>query len=119
MKLLIICIIFFILYLFIYNFLNYFKIIEGLETCDKNKNDLTFKNTASIEQQQIQLKDFEEEIEQQLNTLKNKVIGFQSNISKNKKNIALNAKNLKSALSNIKNAAQSKQAQLNKAAGGL
>ena len=119
MKLLVICIILFMLYLCLNHFYQPNKTMEGLEVCNKTQDDLTFKNTASIEQQQSELKDLEEEINRHLKTLQTKVTGFQRSISKNNKNIALNAKNLKSSMNDIKNAAQAQQAQLDKAAGGL
>lgn len=107
------------LYLCLNHFYQPNKTMEGLEVCNKTQDDLTFKNTASIEQQQSELKDLEEEINRHLKTLQTKVTGFQRSISKNNKNIALNAKNLKSSMNDIKNAAQAQQAQLDKAAGGL
>ena len=119
MKVLVICIIFFMLYLFWNHIFRTNVLVEGLEVCDENKNDLTFKNTASIEQQQAELKDFEEDMEGQLKALESKVKGFSTSITKNQKNIALNAKNLKSSMNDLKKAAQAKQAELDKAAGGL
>lgn len=117
MKTLIFLIIFFVMYLIVQHFMNY--TIEGLDNCSSDQHDLTYKNTATIDQQQTEIDDFKKNIKEQLNSLKTKVLGFNTQISKNAKNIASNAKKIKSTVQDINTAKEKKEAELNKAGGGL
>jgi len=56
MKPFILILIFFLMYLIIQHFMN--PTYEGLANCSKDEDDLTYKNTATIEQQQKELDDF-------------------------------------------------------------
>ena len=117
MKTLIFVIIFFMMYLIIEHFLMTNK--EGLANCDTAQHDLTYKNTATIQQQQIEIDDFKTNMESQLNSLQSRVKGFNTQIAKNTTGIADNATKLKSTVKDVNNAKKQKAKELNKAAGGL
>ena len=67
MKTLIFVIIFFMMYLIIKHFFMTNK--EGLANCNTAQHDLTYKNTATIQQQQTEIDDFKSNMESQLNSL--------------------------------------------------
>ena len=52
----ILILIFFMMYLIIQHFIN--TDIEGLANCNQDQHDLTYKNTATVEQQQKEINDF-------------------------------------------------------------
>jgi len=116
MKTLILIIIFLMMYLIIQHFTT---TVEGLANCNQDQHDLTYKNTAAIEQQQTELNDLKKNMESRLKTLRSEVKGFNTHISKNKKDVATNATAIKSSVKNIKNAANQKSKKLDKAGGGL
>ena len=117
MKTFIFIIIFLMMYLIIQHFLSYSQ--EGLANCNPDQHDLTYQNTATIQQQQTEMNNFKSSMESSLNDLKSQVLGFNTEISKNTTNIAANAKKIKSTVQDIQAAKKQKQAALNKAAGGL
>ena len=49
--------IFIMMYLIIQHFINT-DIVEGLANCNQSQHDLTYKNTATVEQQQTEIDDF-------------------------------------------------------------
>ena len=117
MKTSIFIIIFFMMYLIINHF---FSIsIEGLANCNNDQHDLTYKNTATIRQQQTEIDDFKSNMESQLNSLQSRVKGFNAQISKNTKGIASNATIIKSTVKDVNDAKKQKAKELNKAGGGL
>ncbi len=117
MKTLIFVIIFFMMYLIIKHFFMTNK--EGLANCNTAQHDLTYKNTATIQQQQTEIDDFKSNMESQLNSLQSRVKGFNSQISKNAKGIASNATKIKSTVKDVNDAKKRKAKELNKAGGGL
>ena len=117
MKTLIFVVIFFMMYLLIQHFMYVTK--EGLANCSNDQHDLTYKNTATIQQQQTEIDDFKKDMQSQLTTLKTQVQGFNTQMTKNANSIAANAKKIKSTVQDIQAAKKQKQAALNKAAGGL
>ena len=85
MKTLIFVIIFFMMYLIIKHFFMTNK--EGLANCNTAQHDLTYKNTATIQQQQTEIDDFKSNMESQLNSLQSRVKGFNCpNFQKFKRN---------------------------------
>jgi len=117
MKTLIFVIIFFMMYLIIEHFFMTNK--EGLANCNTAQHDLTYKNTATIQQQQTEIDDFKSNMESQLNSLQSRVKGFNAQISKNSKGIASNATKIKSTVKDVNDAKKQKAKELNKAGGGL
>jgi len=117
MKTLIFVIIFFMMYLIIQHFMYSTK--EGLANCNSDQHDLTYKNTATIQQQQNEINDFKSSMLSQLNSLKSEVQGFNAKMSKNASNIADNAKKIKSTVQDVNQAKKQKEKELNKAGGGL
>ncbi len=117
MKTLIFVIIFFMMYLIIEHFFMTNK--EGLANCNTAQHDLTYKNTATIQQQQTEIDDFKSNMESQLNSLQSRVKGFNAQISKNSKGIASNATKIKSTVRDVNDAKKQKAKELNKAGGGL
>ena len=117
MKTLIFVIIFFMMYLIIEHFFMTNK--EGLANCNTAQHDLTYKNTATIQQQQTEIDDFKSNMESQLNSLQSQVKGFNAQISKNAKGIASNATKIKSTVKDVNEAKKRKAKELNKAGGGL
>ena len=112
---LILFLIFFIMCLIIQHFITD---IEGLSNCT-DQHDLTYKNTATVQQQQTEIDDFKNNMESQLNSLQSRVKGFNTQISKNTTGIADNATKLKSTVKDVNNAKKQKAKELNKVAGGL
>jgi len=49
------------MYLIIQHFINID--IEGLANCNQDQHDLTYKNTATVEQQQTEIDDFKKNME--------------------------------------------------------
>ena len=117
MKTTIFIIIFFMMYLIIEHFFIINK--EGLANCNTAQHDLTYKNTATIRQQQTEIDDFKSNMESQLNSLQSRVKGFNAQISKNTKGIASNATIIKSTVKDVNDAKKQKAKELNKAGGGL
>jgi len=117
MKTLIFVIIFFMMYCIIEHFFMTNK--EGLANCNTAQHDLTYKNTATIQQQQTEIDDFKSNMESQLNSLQSRVKGFNAQISKNSKGIASNATNIKSTVKDVNAAKKQKAKELNKAGAGL
>ncbi len=117
MKTSIFIIIFFMMYLIIEHFFMTNK--EGLANCNTAQHDLTYKNTATIQQQQTEIDDFKSNMESQLNSLQSRVKGFNAQISKNSKGIASNATKIKSTVRDVNDAKKQKAKELNKAGGGL
>jgi len=118
MKTLIFIIIFFMMYLIIQHIVET-EVLEGLDNCSQEQHDLTYKNTATIEQQQTEINDFKKKLQERLRSLQTEVTGFNTSISKNKTDITTNATAIKSSVQTIHDAAKNKQAQLDKAGAGL
>ena len=112
MKTLIFVIIFFMMYLIIEHFFMTNK--EGLANCNTAQHDLTYKNTATIRQQQTEIDDFKSNMESQLNSLQSRVKGFNAQISKNTKGIASNATNIKSTVKDVNDAKKQKAKEYGK-----
>jgi len=117
MKTLIFIIIFFMMYLIIQHLMYATK--EGLANCSSDQHELTYKNTATIQQQQNEINDFKSSMLSQLNTLKSQIQGFNTQMTKNATSIAANAKKIKSTVQDVNNAKKQKEKALNKAGGGL
>ena len=100
MKTFILILIFFIMYLLIQHFINE-NIYEGV--CNKEQD-------AAIEQQQKEIDDFKKSMEGRLSSLKKKVVGFNTQINKNKKDIAANAALIQATVQDV-NAAKDKKAK--------
>jgi len=109
--------IFFLMYLIIQHFIGT-SIIEGAANCNSDQHDLTYKNTATIEQQQTEINDFKKSMESRLKALQTKVTGFNTAISKNKTNVAKNATTIKSTVKDINDAKNQKAKELNNVTGG-
>lgn len=92
MKTFTLILIFFMMYLIIQHFIN--PVHEGLANCNQDQNDST-KNTATIEQQQAEIDDFKKNMEDRLSEMQSQVIGFNTQIFKNKKEVAANATTIK------------------------
>ncbi len=107
--------IFFMMYLIIQHFIN--TDIEGLANCNQDQHDLTYKNTATIEQQQKEINDFKKTMQTRLSTIQTQVKGFNTQIAKNKKEVATNATTIKSAVKDVNDAKNRKAKELDKAAG--
>ena len=107
--------IFFMMYLIIQHFINID--IEGLANCNQDQHDLTYKNTATIEQQQKEINDFKKTMQARLSTIQTQVKGFNTQIAKNKKEVATNATTIKSTVKDINEAKNRKAKELDKAAG--
>ena len=108
--------IFFMMYLIIQHFITD---IEGLANCNQDQHDLTYKNTATVEQQQTELNDFKKNMKARLSELQTQVKGFNTQITKNKKDVAKNATTIKSTVSDINDAKNQKEKELDKAAGSI
>ena len=108
---LILFLIFFIMCLIIQHFITD---IEGLSNCNPDQHDLTYKNTAAIEQQQSEIEDFKKNMQSRLTTLQTQVKGFNTQISKNKKEVATNATTIKSTVKAVNAAKNKKAAELDK-----
>jgi peptidoglycan hydrolase CwlO-like protein len=113
---LILILIFFMMYLIIQHFITD---IEGLANCNQDQHDLTYKNTATVEQQQKEINDFKKNMETRLSTLQTQVKGFNTQITKNKKDVTKNATVIKSTVSDINDAKNQKAKELDKAGGGI
>ncbi len=113
MKTLIFVIIFFMMYLIIQHFIN--TDIEGLANCNQNQHDLTYKNTATIEQQQKEINDFKKTMQARLSTIQTQVKGFNTQIAKNKKEVATNATTIKSTVKDVNEAKNTKAKELDAA----
>ena len=111
---LILILIFFMMYLIIQHFITD---IEGLANCNQDQHDLTYKNTATIEQQQKEINDFKKTMQARLSTIQTQVKGFNTQIAKNKKEVATNATTIKSTVKDINEAKNRKAKELDKAAG--
>ena len=107
--------IFIMMYLIIQHFINID--VEGLANCNQNQHDLTYKNTATVEQQQTELKDFKKNMETRLSALQTQVKGFNTQIAKNKKDVAKNATTIKSTVKDVNDAKNQKAKELNKISG--
>ena len=107
--------IFFMMYLIIQHFIN--TDIEGLVNCNQDQHDLTYKNTATIEQQQKEINDFKKTMQSRLSTIQTRVKGFNTQIAKNKKDVATNATTIKSTVKDVNAAKNEKAKELDKAAG--
>ena len=116
MKTLSLIIIFFMMYIIIRHLLKN-NTIEGLANCSQDQDDLTYQNTATIEQQQTEIDDFKKSIEEEVNKMQQQVKAFDIQLVKNKTKIATNAESIKSSVSNIHAAATQKEAELDKASG--
>jgi len=112
---LILFLIFFIMCLIIQHFITD---IEGLSNCT-DQHDLTYKNTATVQQQQTEIDDFKKKMETRLSSLQTQIKGFNSQIVKNKKEVAKNATTIKSTVSDINDAKNQKAKELDKVAGGI
>ena len=108
--------IFFMMYLIIQHFIND---IEGLANCNQDQNDLTYKNTATVEQQQKEINDLKKNMKARLSALQTRVKGFNTQIAKNKKDVSKNATTIKSTVSNVNDAKNQKAKELDKAAGSI
>ena len=104
--------IFFMMYLIIQHFIN--TDIEGLANCNQDQHDLTYKNTATVEQQQTELNDFKKNMKVRLSELQTQVKGFNTQIVKNKKDVTKNATVIKSTVSDINDAKNKTAEQLDK-----
>jgi len=91
--------------------------IEGLANCNQDQNDLTYKNTATVEQQQKEINDFKKNMETRLSTLQTQVKGFNTQITKNKKDVTKNATTIKSTVKDVNEAKNQKEKELDKAGG--
>ena len=109
--------IFFMMYLIIQHFIN--TDIEGLANCNQDQHDLTYKNTATVEQQQTEINDFKKNMETRLAALQTQIKGFNTQIAKNKKDVAKNATTIKSTVSDVNDAKNQKAKELDKAGGGI
>ena len=114
---LILILIFLMMYLIIQHFIN--TDIEGLANCNPDQHDLTYKNTATVEQQQTEIDDFKKNMETRLSALQTQIKGFNTQIAKNKKDVAKNATTIKSTVSNVNDAKNQKAKELDKAAGSI
>ena len=106
--------IFFMMYLIIQHFITD---IEGLANCNQDQHDLTYKNTATVEQQQTEINDFKKNMKARLSALQTQVKGFNTQITKNKKDVAKNATTIKSTVKDVNDAKNKKAKELDKAAG--
>jgi len=97
------------MYLLIQHFINE-NIYEGV--CNKEQDAATFNTAATIEQQQKEIDDFKKSMEGRLSSLKKKVVGFNTQINKNKKDIAANAALIKSTVQDVNAAAIEQEAKL-------
>ena len=111
----ILILIFIMMYLIIQHFIN--TDIEGLVNCNQDQHDLTYKNTATIEQQQKEINDFKKTMQSRLSTIQTRVKGFNTQIAKNKKDVAKNATTIKSTVKDVNEAKNEKAKELDKAAG--
>jgi len=111
----ILILIFIMMYLIIQHFINID--IEGLANCNQDQHDLTYKNTATVEQQQTEIDDFKKNMEARLSALQTQVKGFNTQIAKNKKDVATNATTIKSTVSDVNDAKNRKAKELDKIAG--
>jgi len=107
--------IFFMMYLIIQHFIH--TDIEGLANCNQDQHDLTYKNTATVEQQQTEIDDFKKNMETRLSALQTQVKGFNTQIAKNKKDVAKNATTIKSTVQDVNAAKNQKAKELDKASG--
>lgn len=107
--------IFIMMCLIIQHFIN--TNVEGLANCNQNQHDLTYKNTATVEQQQTELKDFKKNMEARLSALQTQVKGFNTQIAKNKKDVAKNATTIKSTVKDVNDAKNQKAKELDKISG--
>ena len=103
--------IFFMMYLIIQHFIN--TDIEGLVNCNQDQHDLTYKNTATIEQQQKEINDFKKTMQARLSTIQTQVKGFNTQIAKNKKDVATNATTIKSTVKDVNEAKNTKASSSN------
>jgi len=103
------------MYLIIQHFIN--TDIEGLANCNQDQHDLTYKNTATVEQQQTELNDFKKNMKVRLSELQTQVKGFNTQIAKNKKDVVKNATTIKSTVKDVNDAKNKKAKELDKAAG--
>lgn len=87
--------------------------LEGL-SCTPQKTDLVYQNTASVQQQQQNVKDFEASVTSQIGDLKNTVNNFAQLISANMNLIGINKKAIHASSQSISDAAKKKQAKLDK-----
>jgi len=108
--------IFLMMYLIIQHFITD---IEGLANCNPDQHDLTYKNTATVEQQQTEIDDFKKNMETRLAALQTQIKGFNTQIAKNKKDVAKNATTIKSTVSDVNDAKNQKAKELDKAGGGI
>jgi septal ring factor EnvC (AmiA/AmiB activator) len=107
---------FLMMYLIIQHFMGT-TIIEGLSSCDSDQHDLTYKNTATIEQQQKEIADFKKSIKSRLAVLQTQITGFNISIQKNKAAVAKNATTIKSTVKDINDARKKKAKELNAVSG--
>ena len=112
----ILILIFTMMYLIIQHFITD---IEGLANCNPDQHDLTYKNTATVEQQQTEINDFKKNMERRLSALQTQIKGFNTQIAKNKKDVAKNATTIKSTVSDVNDAKNQKAKELDKAGGGI
>ena len=110
MKTFTLILIFFMMYLIIQHFIN--PVHEGLANCNQDQNDLTYKNTATIEQQQAEIDDFKKNMEDRLSEMQSQVIGFNTQIFKNKKEVAANATTIKYTVKAVVAAKKQKEKEL-------
>jgi len=111
----ILILIFIMMYLIIQHFIH--TDIEGLANCNQDQHDLTYKNTATVEQQQTEIDDFKKNMETRLSALQTQVKGFNTQIAKNKKDVAKNATTIKSTVQDVNAAKNQKAKELDKASG--
>jgi len=88
--------------------------IEGLANCNPEQDEVTYKNSGTISQQQKEINQFKVDVNGEIDVLKNKVIAFNKLIIKNKNNIAANKKAIIAGVKKVKDAAQAQQSKLNK-----
>ena len=93
--------------------------IEGLEektegSCSPDKADLTYKNAATTEQQQTEIKNFQDDMKAQLKELEDKVNAFNAGIAINKVGIASNTALIKSSVGKVQDASAAKEKELDK-----
>ena len=88
--------------------------LEGQEDCPPDKADLTYKNTATIQQQQTKISDFQDDIKTELQALTDKINMFNIGIITNEQKIAANTALIKSSVGKIQDASSAKEKELDK-----
>tara|TARA_Y100001933_G_C18721143_1_gene447494 strand:+ start:205 stop:561 length:357 start_codon:yes stop_codon:yes gene_type:complete len=118
MKEFILLIVFCITVLFLQNIFRWSN-KEGLENCNSSENNLSYKNSATIQHQQNQIDNFKNTINQKLSALRAQIASWNISITANRNNISKNTKKIKSTVQDIKDARKKKEKKLDEAGKGM